>query len=655
MNKLDEVNIAPPDMRSEERKREAEILKQASSEDLKRMFDQVCVKFRVSEQSTDWDVQVKSQKQNGDLKMTADEAKRIEECIGKPEFVELFHEYVSDISDPKNMEEYDAYIRQLEEQGEIPESEEIVRPEPGFCVKIRSVDIGSKTFINCAGTDRVPEPSVTKDSRTDANGKISTGGCWSIPYIYTSFRMDRDKGGTPCQVFDILFNSRTIKMADTAPQFKALVVQTALESLEENAKLKLKNMETNRYEYSILKNCRYKGAVVKPHKIKKDPQAIKKAPPKEEPKQKVQPKQIDPVPVLQPPPKASGPTKPRVSFVHRGEFDYSECIRSSGSATLPISRRPKELIVKLELPLMVSISDMQLEIKGGVLEFDVPGVYMLREKLPYPVVEDSGDAKYNKTQKLLTITLAVKAWSQEEIDTELREAEMRRVAEEEVRARCAAEEEERHKRDQQRAVRRGFLSSGTPGRQQGDSNDSGDGKGVGDNSSSTVRDSTERSLADSTDISQPIRAIHNEHSAGIGDAPAALIETAVMAQERIASVEMKSDANLSVKDEPANLDDGRISFRQNDRNVTVVVRVESIDPESVKIDYIRDTVHLLFAVSSGSCGRRLQYKHQIRLAADIEPSACRHDTSKANLVRFPCSSLSGQLYSVAREHSVTSI
>lgn len=41
MSKFDEVKIAPPDMRCEERKREAEFLKQASSEDLKKMFDQV--------------------------------------------------------------------------------------------------------------------------------------------------------------------------------------------------------------------------------------------------------------------------------------------------------------------------------------------------------------------------------------------------------------------------------------------------------------------------------------------------------------------------------------------------------------------------------------------------------------------------------------
>lgn len=43
--------------------------------------------------------------------MTEDEAKRIQDCMDKPEFLGLFQDYVKDISDPKNMEEYDQYIR----------------------------------------------------------------------------------------------------------------------------------------------------------------------------------------------------------------------------------------------------------------------------------------------------------------------------------------------------------------------------------------------------------------------------------------------------------------------------------------------------------------------------------------------------------------
>ncbi len=562
--------------------------------------------------------QVKKGKQDGELKMTHEEAKRIEDCIQKPEFVDLFRDYVTDISDPKNMEEYDAYIRQLEEQGEIPENEEIIRPEPGFCVKAKSVDVGSKIFINCAGTDRVPAPTLNRgQTRTDSCGKAMTGGCWSIPYIYTSFRMDRDKSDTPCQVFDILFNSNTIEMSATTPQFKALVVQTALESLEENAKIKLKNVQTNKYDYTILKNCRYKGSVVKPHKLKKDPAAST-------PKPKVASASSSKSTNSNPPPsvekKEAGPTKPKISFIHRGEFDLSECIPSSGSATLPISRRPKELVVKLELPLMASVADMKLEIRQGVLEFDVPGIYSVRERLPYPVEEDSGDAKYNKTQKLLTVTLAVKRWSPEEIAQEVKEAEARRAAEEEARARQVAEAEERRRRDEQCAVRRGFLSGGTKKKQEDpvDGGRSGEADAIVTLPGGRDAESNKSTLPLPKD---PLTAV-----------PEKLATSGIPSEGAVSSDEMPGPkaAADAPHGEAAPLEEGLVSFRQNDRNVTVVVRVEAIDPSSVSIDYGRSAVLLGFTACGADGGRR--YRHELRLAGEIEPAACRHDTSKSNLV-----------------------
>ena len=39
--KMNELRVPPPDMRDEERRREAEILKKASSEELQKMFEQV--------------------------------------------------------------------------------------------------------------------------------------------------------------------------------------------------------------------------------------------------------------------------------------------------------------------------------------------------------------------------------------------------------------------------------------------------------------------------------------------------------------------------------------------------------------------------------------------------------------------------------------
>ncbi len=70
------------------------LLKKAPSDELKQMFRDY---------------------RDGDLpnkvRMTEEEASRMSDCMGKAQFMDLFRDYVDDISDPKNKEEYDQYFR----------------------------------------------------------------------------------------------------------------------------------------------------------------------------------------------------------------------------------------------------------------------------------------------------------------------------------------------------------------------------------------------------------------------------------------------------------------------------------------------------------------------------------------------------------------
>ena len=45
--------------------------------------------------------------------MTREDLKKIEKSMKKPEFLGLLNEYMIEISDPKNKNEYDEYLRQL--------------------------------------------------------------------------------------------------------------------------------------------------------------------------------------------------------------------------------------------------------------------------------------------------------------------------------------------------------------------------------------------------------------------------------------------------------------------------------------------------------------------------------------------------------------
>ena len=55
-----------------------------------------------------------------DLKLTGEEQARLTKAFKEPEFKKLMADYMTEISDPKNKAEYDAYIEQLEKDNKVP-------------------------------------------------------------------------------------------------------------------------------------------------------------------------------------------------------------------------------------------------------------------------------------------------------------------------------------------------------------------------------------------------------------------------------------------------------------------------------------------------------------------------------------------------------
>ena len=624
---MEEVKMEPIKVDSEERAREVEFLKNASKDELKQLFRE----YRDGDKGKN-------------IGMTDEEAQRIQECMGKDEFMNLFKEYVDDISDPKNQDEYDQYLRQLEEEGEIPADEEIVRPTPGFVLKTKSVDVGSKIFVNVCGTPKVPMPSQGARSageNLEATGSkgdgAENGTFWSIPYIHTSMRMDQDKDKNPCHVYDILFHTDTIKLSESqGPRFKALVIQTALESVEENGKVKLRNKE-GKFDFTIMHKMTYKGQCIRPHKLKKDVLAQPKAP---------SAKTQDEKPKAKPPPKKKveeeDPTKPKMTVVHRGEIELGDYMASVGLRDLPISRRPKELVIKLELPLMKSAADMDLDIKGGYLEFKAPNAgYNLKHKLPYPVDENTGDAKYVKAQKLLTVTLQVLPWSQDEINAEVKRAEAEVEAREAWAAKQKAEDERKAAEEAKRVVKKGFLDApkkpkaAAAAEAKTDKEAEGDGKGNssvegGDAAGSGISSALSDLTLDGPDEDSTSR------SEGLGEDAKAKIEDLgeCVPQE---TPETVANGTQVVAEEAGG--EPFVSFRQNQKNVTAVVRVAGIEPHTVRVDIQQTRVCMHFSAlcapadgAAAGAQKRVNYAHTLHLANDVDPVHSRFDVADTNLV-----------------------
>jgi hypothetical protein len=70
----------------------------------------------------------KSQSANSDkLQFSEDESTKFQKAFEDPEFRKLFSDYIDELQDPKNREENEAYITQLEGEKKVPEGKELIR------------------------------------------------------------------------------------------------------------------------------------------------------------------------------------------------------------------------------------------------------------------------------------------------------------------------------------------------------------------------------------------------------------------------------------------------------------------------------------------------------------------------------------------------
>lgn len=63
----------------------------------------------------------------GEFKFSEAEARRFKEAFADPEFRKMFAQYIDEMQDPKNREETEAYISQLEGEQKVPEGKELIR------------------------------------------------------------------------------------------------------------------------------------------------------------------------------------------------------------------------------------------------------------------------------------------------------------------------------------------------------------------------------------------------------------------------------------------------------------------------------------------------------------------------------------------------
>ena len=96
-----------------------------------------------------------------DIELTQSEIEGLSKAMKKPEFISLLNEYVDEISDPKNKAEQEAYLKQLEQQGELPPGRKLLRPfAHSFSQTFTTSNSKLKIFITFCISEDIKAPNL---------------------------------------------------------------------------------------------------------------------------------------------------------------------------------------------------------------------------------------------------------------------------------------------------------------------------------------------------------------------------------------------------------------------------------------------------------------------------------------------------------------
>lgn len=345
------------------------------------------------------------------LNITQDEMNRFKEAMKKEEFRKLLVDYMEEISDPKNRELYEQEITNLEEERGIDVV--FIHPEPGYCIKTFQDD-GKKVFINICKNSNIQKPSTKRDLNNNKNGLY-----WTIPHSCSPVREDFDKNSNElCQIYDVVFHPDAYRMGETCQRFNNLLKDSAIETIEKNFNLKIDKKKSK-----ILKSIKFKG---KPNacvirKLKNESDSFDTTKLIQNPVESIadqlkreflnnqsDSKNLKEKKVINQNESAENKfVEPIYKIIYSNQSDiqdYSNHI----STNFIKSTRPKEIKISIELPKCKSSADLILDIFDKRIYLESSHYfYKLDLNLSYPVNEKESKAKFDKSKKVLNVSLPV--------------------------------------------------------------------------------------------------------------------------------------------------------------------------------------------------------------------------------------------------------
>merc|ERR1712166_794344 len=263
-----------------------------------------------------------------------------------------------------------------------------------------------------------------------ATSKSTTKGqTWNLPHMMGPPHMEQDKNKTPCMTFDVCFHPDTLKRGFENIRFQQLLVTTALETIQEKTTKFGQTVKLER-NYRILKGVKAMGGKPNMLSVKLDENETSTATAKTKStnsmtaaassllskKNKNQKKKKNK--------KNEKETNEifKCVIVESGQFDMRDYMESVAKHRVR-RLRPSKLVIRVTLPGLKSLENVELDVSERALVLVVPGKPKFEKKLPYPVNSDKGKAKFHKNRSLLEVTVPVLPPAPEEIVEEEEENE----------------------------------------------------------------------------------------------------------------------------------------------------------------------------------------------------------------------------------------
>uniref|UniRef100_A0A087XGW9 Protein kintoun n=2 Tax=Poecilia formosa TaxID=48698 RepID=A0A087XGW9_POEFO len=339
-----------------------------------------------------------------ELNLSSEEMGRFTKAFKDCKFREMFCEYVQELSEPENRKKYEEEIRQLEQ--ERGNSVDFIQPTPFRVIRTRGAG-KQKCFINICANDKIQNPEVKIGVSDDGR----RGQYWTLPYSLYPGRTEKDPKGSTFMIYDVIFHPDTLRMASKNKPFMDMVKDTAIDGVQKAYKVKLDKNNVREMK------TKYKGTpqtciIRRPIPGFNAENLSSPLPLLEVPEPRMKSEESPPLTTggdVQQQNQSQNkqePEKPKYRVKYRSKVDLQDFRCSRDSVQSP---RPKEIVITIDLPLLKSVRDTNLEVmeKTLLLESKQPA-YRLHLPLAYPVDEDQGEAKFNKYTGQLTITLPVR-------------------------------------------------------------------------------------------------------------------------------------------------------------------------------------------------------------------------------------------------------